>query len=88
MRLALEMGAEMTNETPRLPYDAVRRQHKSLARTLALLNNSGVETATRQILRQQAELRSVFDGSLAAHLTELSSRLRKNSVVYSGSETA
>ena len=67
----------MTSEIPYLPFDAVRRQHESLARILALLNNSGVETAMRQMQRQQAELRSVIDGSLAAQFTELSKTTRQ-----------
>ena len=66
------MGADMTSETPRLPHDAVRRKHKSLARTLAILNNSGVQMAMRQMERQQAVLRRVLDDSLATRLTELS----------------
>ena len=62
----------MTSETPRLPHAAVRRKHKSLARTLAILNNSGVQMAMRQMERQQAVLRRVLDDSLATRLTELS----------------
>ena len=62
----------MTSESPRLPDDVVRRKHKSLARTLTILNNSGVQMAMRQMERQQAVLRRVLDDSLATHLTELS----------------
>ena len=62
----------MTSETPRPPYSAVRRRDKSLARTLATLNNSGVQRVTRQIERQQAVLRRVLDSSLVTQLTELS----------------
>ena len=62
----------MTSETPRPPYSAVRRRDKSLARTLAILNNSGVQRVTRQIERQQAVLRRVLDSSLVTQLTELS----------------
>ena len=67
----------MTSEIPYLAFDAVRRQHESLARTLSLLNNSGVEAAMRQMQRQQAKLRTVIDGSLAAHLTDLSRATRQ-----------
>ena len=62
----------MTSETPRLPHDAVRRKHKSLARTLSILNNSGLQRAMRQMERRQDVLRRVLDGPLATHLTELS----------------
>ena len=62
----------MTRPNPRLPYDAMRRQHESIARTFALLNSSGVEAAMSQIQRQQAQLCSALDGSLTSQLTELS----------------
>ena len=62
----------MTSETPHLPHDAVRRRHKPLARTLSILNNSGLQMAMRQMERRQDVLRRVLDGSLATHLTELS----------------
>ena len=62
----------MSNENPRLPHDAVRRQHKSLARTLSILNNSGLQMAMRQMERQRDVLSRVLDNSLATHLTELS----------------
>ena len=71
--LKLDMGAGMSSETPRLPHDAVRRKHKSLARTLAILNNSGVQMAMRQMERQQAVLSvEYWMSSLATRLTELS----------------
>ena len=62
----------MRSETPQLPFESMRRQHDSLARTLAILNNSGIDNAMRQMQTQQAELRRVLDNSLATHLTELS----------------
>ena len=67
----------MKSESPRIPFDEMRRQHESLARTLAILNNSGVDNALRQIQRQQAELRRVFDGSFATQLSELSRASRQ-----------
>ena len=63
---------EMINKTSRLLYDVMRRQHESLTRTLALLNNSGVESAMRQMERQQAELRRALDHSFSPQLTEIS----------------
>ena len=62
----------MTPKSPRLPYDALRRQHESLTRTLSLLNNSGIEAAMRQMQRQQAELQRIIDGPPGVQLTELS----------------
>ena len=67
--LKLDMGAGMN---PRLPNDAVRRKHKSLARRLSILNNSGLQRAMRQIERQQDVLSGALDSSLATRLTELS----------------
>ena len=66
----------MTSEFRRLPYGAMRRQHESLTHTLALLNDSGVETAMRQMQRQQAEIRRLVEGSLAQY-TELSRATRQ-----------
>ena len=67
----------MTSEIPRLPYDARRRQQESLTRTLALLSNSGVDAAMRQMQKQQAAIHGMIENSLVAHYTELSKAARQ-----------